>query len=442
MVQYIVVLAVVLVIGFGAHNATEGFGIASPLTRLAKRPSVRFLATVGLVGGGPTFRAREPCWEGVAGLPPLEAKPIVGRHNHITSSNLNPAQLGAMAAKGLTVAVVIFLLSSVAVFGYFAGLASRPTSSTSLSSTSSATTMPVDILFNTTTSVGFYRSLMSPLGLFADTNGSHTIWLADDQVLDYQALLSAYDSTHNSTALNLAEQVNSSIAKWGGFYGYWNPVFEVLGSYPSNASVTCGTDQEINVTQGYTIKATVFNFCPTFQYTLFVDQLAYHILLDLREANYTGAESEFSRLSGMWDTHGFSDYTFRTDPTHTYQSYKLADYVIAWKALADNPTTRQSVLRYQAAVQGVAAVMSKLQSPDGGVWTGYRVSNGQLLFGSGVTTTNGETTSLFILALESAISTVSSTSVSCTAAATVTQSLGATTEIQTITLCHQESTIP
>ena len=48
-------LAVVLVIGFGAHNATEGFGIASPLTRLATRPSLRFLATVGLVGGGPTF---------------------------------------------------------------------------------------------------------------------------------------------------------------------------------------------------------------------------------------------------------------------------------------------------------------------------------------------------------------------------------------------------
>lgn len=48
-------LALILVIGFGAHNATEGFGIASPLTRLVKRPSARFLGTVGLVGGGPTF---------------------------------------------------------------------------------------------------------------------------------------------------------------------------------------------------------------------------------------------------------------------------------------------------------------------------------------------------------------------------------------------------
>ncbi len=48
-------LAVILVIGFGAHNATEGFGIASPLTRLVKRPSPRFLALAGVVGGGPTF---------------------------------------------------------------------------------------------------------------------------------------------------------------------------------------------------------------------------------------------------------------------------------------------------------------------------------------------------------------------------------------------------
>jgi ZIP family zinc transporter len=48
-------LALILIIGFGAHNATEGFGIASPMTRLVKRPSARFLLTAGLVGGGPTF---------------------------------------------------------------------------------------------------------------------------------------------------------------------------------------------------------------------------------------------------------------------------------------------------------------------------------------------------------------------------------------------------
>jgi ZIP family zinc transporter len=48
-------LAMMLIIGFAAHNATEGFGIAAPLAGLSKRPSIRFLAVVGLVGGGPTF---------------------------------------------------------------------------------------------------------------------------------------------------------------------------------------------------------------------------------------------------------------------------------------------------------------------------------------------------------------------------------------------------
>jgi len=48
-------LALILVIGFGAHNATEGFGISSPLTRLERRPSLKFLTGVGLIGGFPTF---------------------------------------------------------------------------------------------------------------------------------------------------------------------------------------------------------------------------------------------------------------------------------------------------------------------------------------------------------------------------------------------------
>jgi hypothetical protein len=241
---------------------------------------------------------------------------------------------------------------------------------------------------------------MSPLGLLTDYPGSHTIWIADDQALDYYALLSVYDSTRNSTALNLAQQMNSSMVKWGGFYEYWNPVFEVFGSYPETTQVTCGTDQSINVTQGYAIDATVFKSCPGFQYSLFADLLAYHVLLDVQFKNYTGAESEFSKLSGMWDGHGFSDQPFQMDSTHTYQSYKLADYVIAWKALANDSATGQFALGYQTTAQSVAAVMSELQSSAGGVWTGYRVSNGQISYGSGISLTNGETTSLFIFATE------------------------------------------
>jgi zinc transporter, ZIP family len=46
-------LAVVLIIGFGLHNMTEGFGIAGPLS--GQSVSWKFMALLGVIGGGPTF---------------------------------------------------------------------------------------------------------------------------------------------------------------------------------------------------------------------------------------------------------------------------------------------------------------------------------------------------------------------------------------------------
>jgi ZIP family zinc transporter len=48
-------LAVALVVGFAAHNATEGFGIVGPMAGDPDRPSWRFLALLGFIGGAPTF---------------------------------------------------------------------------------------------------------------------------------------------------------------------------------------------------------------------------------------------------------------------------------------------------------------------------------------------------------------------------------------------------
>ena len=50
-----VTLALVLIIGFGLHNATEGFGIVAPMSGDEVRPSWKFLALLGVIGGGPTF---------------------------------------------------------------------------------------------------------------------------------------------------------------------------------------------------------------------------------------------------------------------------------------------------------------------------------------------------------------------------------------------------
>jgi zinc transporter, ZIP family len=46
-------LATVLIIGFGLHNATEGFGIVGPLGGV--KPSWGWLGVAGLVAGAPTF---------------------------------------------------------------------------------------------------------------------------------------------------------------------------------------------------------------------------------------------------------------------------------------------------------------------------------------------------------------------------------------------------
>jgi ZIP family zinc transporter len=48
-------LALLLVIGFALHNATEGFGIVGPLAGADTRASWAWLGLAGLIGGGPTF---------------------------------------------------------------------------------------------------------------------------------------------------------------------------------------------------------------------------------------------------------------------------------------------------------------------------------------------------------------------------------------------------
>jgi zinc transporter, ZIP family len=49
-----IAFAALLIVGFGLHNATEGFGIVGPLVG-GERPSWAFLGLAGLIGGGPTF---------------------------------------------------------------------------------------------------------------------------------------------------------------------------------------------------------------------------------------------------------------------------------------------------------------------------------------------------------------------------------------------------
>jgi zinc transporter, ZIP family len=47
--------AVILVVGFALHNATEGFGIVAPMAGDERRPTWGFLLLTGVIGGGPTI---------------------------------------------------------------------------------------------------------------------------------------------------------------------------------------------------------------------------------------------------------------------------------------------------------------------------------------------------------------------------------------------------
>lgn len=49
-----IAFATILIIGFALHNVTESFGIVGPLAGI-NRPSWKFLGLVGLISGSPTF---------------------------------------------------------------------------------------------------------------------------------------------------------------------------------------------------------------------------------------------------------------------------------------------------------------------------------------------------------------------------------------------------
>jgi ZIP family zinc transporter len=103
-------LALLLVIGFGTHNATEGFGIVAPMAAGGTRPSWRYLALLGLIGGGPTL-----------------AGTLLGQH--LVSDTLSIAFL-ALAAGSILYVVIELLavgrkmgLKVVSTWGIFLGVA-------------------------------------------------------------------------------------------------------------------------------------------------------------------------------------------------------------------------------------------------------------------------------------------------------------------------------
>ena len=257
-------------------------------------------------------------------------------------------------------------------------------------------------LLNETLALSFYSKLAVKTGsgvLLQVFPGCQTIYLADDQALDYYALESIFNSTGNPAASSEAQGINASISAWGGLYKYWNPIFVAAGEYPSTWTIENGVDAQIgsivSAGQNYSVMATIFSPNPNFNYQNYSDMDLYASLWNLHAGNYTAAENAFLTAQSFWTGYGFADQAFSNE---LYASYKLALDLIAWKSLEANPNTSAFANNYVSEMGNVASIMSLLQNTDGGVWTNYKIDNGQIIFGSGVSLENGETTSLFVIA--------------------------------------------
>jgi hypothetical protein len=295
------------------------------------------------------------------------------------------------------VIILIFVLSIILIIAF-----SNKSMKTSTTQTV-AVYNPV-FSFNQTLTSSFFSKLAVPTeggALLQTFSGSQTIYLADDQALDYTALLNISASIGSTLAGSEASEINNSISSWGGFDKYWNPAFIITGDYPSVWTIENGTDQQIgSIVSGgknYSIKATVFSDNPNFDYYNYADQDFYYTLWNLHTGNYSGAENAFTTANRFWNGYGFHD---NASLNSEYDSYKLALDLIVWKSLEQNPSTTTFASSYITEMKNVTSIMSLLQASDGGVWTNYVVNNGQILFGKSISHENGETTSLFVIAAD------------------------------------------
>ncbi|MGP8057872.1 MAG: hypothetical protein ACLP9K_09765 [Nitrososphaerales archaeon] len=241
--------------------------------------------------------------------------------------------------------------------------------------------------------LNFYASeLNASLGLMSTTPKGTTIYLSDDQALDYNALLKLYNETGNSTALSLADQIKSSIQSYGGLYGHWNGAFVLFGHYPTPWNFSSGTDITIGTSGGYTIKSTIFNETMGPASTShYADLEMYYAAYNMQVKNYATAEDAFISANSLWNGLGFVDKAY----TSTYASYKLALDLIVWEMMDNTNQTKQFATQYTPVLNQVASIFLALQGSDGGVYTDYVVTNGLVQHAG---QENGETTSLFILA--------------------------------------------
>jgi hypothetical protein len=222
------------------------------------------------------------------------------------------------------------------------------------------------------------------LRLIPETPGSNTYWLYSDNYL--AALALQQYGRGNATITSYANYISRSLTS----YAILDNLTDAVNQYMAlNASVPCTFDSSQNYTIGSVnaakIMATFNNGTGTLSENQYADIAFLSSVCLYRQGNTDGAIASYDTGRAMFDGFGLNDSVFANPGPDQgqYQTFKLALYVYA------------SALLHQTVNASAVSILLSMQAPGGGFYTGYDAS----LSHEG-TSTNTETTSLAILALD------------------------------------------
>jgi hypothetical protein len=222
------------------------------------------------------------------------------------------------------------------------------------------------------------------LRLIPETPGSTTYWLYSDNYL--AALALQQYGRGNATITSIANYISQSLAS----YAILDHLGDAVNQYMAlNASVPCTFNASQNYIVGSMnadkIMATFNNGTGTLSENQYADIAFLSSICLYRQGDTAGAVASYDTGKAMFDGFGLNDSVFANPGPDQgqYQTFKLALYVYS------------SALLHQPVDPSAVSVLLSMQAPGGGFYTGYDSS----LSHEG-TSTNTETTSLAILALD------------------------------------------
>ncbi|WP_297071197.1 hypothetical protein [Thermococcus sp.] len=212
---------------------------------------------------------------------------------------------------------------------------------------------------------------------------NETIYVANDNLLASRTLIALGSPLGKRILKNLE----------ANYSGGWNGKVDPLLGRPIDGFY-CTETKKLGKVYSKKFNATFWvryelanTSCRMGDWESYADLLVYGALNELIKGNENGALELYSRLLAMWDRNGFRDRAF----DGVYQTYKCALFVYLYRAL-DKPDKGRNV--YSRCLE----IISSLQAENGGIITGYRVENREII---PVGDTNTETTSIVALALYS-----------------------------------------